>query len=169
MEDTPHKDWFLLHEFSNPAEAMNVVTTILSMEFDAILVDAGSGSIVAGSRSPSGEPDDDPQQPIELQPRLNFRDPSMPGPLPASQSSHRPAECGSRHLDLGQGPWRVLVPLEDHEELDSLLEAIITEQSAFDARHEELRRSETTLMRYCLLGLFLLFGCFVLLRLLGVL
>ena len=169
MEDTPHRDWFLLHEFSNPAEAMNVVTTILSMEFDAILVDAGSDSIVAGSRSAPAEPDDDPQQPIELQPRLNLRDPSMPGPLSPSPSPHPPGEGESRHLDLGQGPWRVLVPSEDHEELDSLLEAIITEQSAFDARHEELRRSETTLMRYCLLGLFLLFGCFVLLRLLGIL
>ena len=75
-------------------------------------------------------------------------------PVPVAPSSRR------RRIpppDLGQGPWRVLVPSEDHEELDSLLEAIITEQSTFDARHGNCDAPRPPSCA-TLLGLFLLFA-----------
>lgn len=169
MEEPPQPDWSMLHEFSDPIEARDVITTILSMDFDALLIDTSSDRIVAGSTLEDPSAPEGAEQPIELQPRLNLRDPSMPVPVPRSQAPRIPDAGESRRLELGDGPWQVLVPPDAREELAPLLEAILAEQSEFDARHEELRRSETTLMRYALLTLLVLFGCFLLLRLVGVL
>ena len=48
MDATNEHEWVGLHDFEDPALARDVITSILSMEFDALLVDLSNDSVVAG-------------------------------------------------------------------------------------------------------------------------
>ena len=66
MDATNEHEWVGLHDFEDPALARDVITSILSMEFDALLVDLSNDSVVAGGTPSPPSDDQPPLQPIEI-------------------------------------------------------------------------------------------------------
>ena len=153
MGDPPNHEWVTLREFDDPRLAGDVITSILSMEFEAILVDLADNSIVAGSpevEPSSGELTD---RPLELRPKLPVYD-AVLGLGPPTHSMPPPgrSEEHSWGHERDGGPWRLMVPPDIHGELEPILQAIIDEQQKFDADHDQRRRVELRIMRYFLFG-----------------
>ena len=168
MDAPGNQDWIALHEFDDPSLARDVVTVILSMEFDVVLLDLSDGRVVAGGVDSENDGAEDPERPVVLGTHIGGLVSRM-DPTQISQAdpeAQEQFEAGRQPLE--GGPWRLLVPPDSHAELESVLPTIIEEQVEFDVQHEETRRTELRFTRYMFLGLFLLFLLFVLLRIIGV-
>ena len=168
MDATKDHEWVGLHDFEDPALARDVITSILSMEFDALLVDLSNDSVVAGG--PSSPPSDDqpPLEPIEIAAPLGgFA--SRLDPTQVSKPDPRLREqFEARRLSLEGGPWRLMVSEDSRAQLQPLQHTIIEEQQHFDRQHERMKLTQTRFLRYCFLVVLVSVGLFALLRLLGI-
>ena len=173
MSPSTNHEWVTLRDFDDPVLAGDVITSILSMEFEAILVDLSSNSIVAGGtgvESATDDPatDEPAAKPFELRSSLGGYDPVLGMVLPFEQSPTADVDGGVRWDSESGGPWRLMVPNDLHEELEPIIHVIIDEQKKFDADHDELKRNQIRISRF-ILTLIMLFVLILALRFIGVL
>lgn len=168
MDATEDHDWVGLHDFEDPALARDVITSILSMEFDALLVDLSNDSVVAGGTLSPPSEDQPPLEPIEISTQIGgFA--SRLDPTQVSKPDPRLREqFEARRLSLEGGPWRLMVPEDSHAQLEPLLHTIIEEQQQFDRRHERQKLTQLRFLRYCVLIVLVSVALFALLRILGI-
>ncbi|MAJ47964.1 MAG: hypothetical protein CBC35_11975 [Planctomycetes bacterium TMED75] len=168
MDATKDHEWFGLHDFEDPVLARDVITSILSMEFDALLVDLSDDSVVAGGMPAPPDGELVPLEPIEITPqiggfvsRLDPTQVSKPDPRLREQFE-------ARRLSLEGGPWRLMVSEDSRDQLQPLLHTIIEEQQQFDLQHERQKLTQLRFLRYCFLIVLVSVALFALLRVLGI-
>ncbi|MEE2681140.1 MAG: hypothetical protein VX641_02085 [Planctomycetota bacterium] len=166
MSPSSKSEWVVLRDFDDPVLAGDVITSILAMEFDAVLVDLASSSVVAGNASDEPAGDEPIDRPFHIQPSLGDYDPVLGAVgheahvLPEGDRENRTwsAEDG--------GPWRLMIPADLHGELAPLLDVIIEEQQKFNADHHDLQRTQARIRRF-VLGVVLVFLAILALRFTG--
>ena len=168
MGPSMHDDWVTLRDFDDPVLAGDVITAILSMDFDAVLVNLANNSIVAGMIGSDSAPEESVSRPFELKSNLGGYDPVLGLVHPAEGSATDDEKDDLRWDAETGGPWRLMVPADMHDELDPILHVIIEEQKKFDSDHDDLQRTQLRISRYILL-VVLLFILILALRSFGVL
>ena len=168
MSPSANPEWVSLREFDDPILARDVVTAILSMEFDAILVDLSHNTIVAGASDFDPASDESLAKPLELKSNLAGYDPVLGIALPVNDAAKETEPEIFQWDSESKGPWQLMVPRELHEELDSILHVIIEEQKKFDSDHMETQRTKLLIGRFIVI-LILIFVVILALRFIGVL
>lgn len=132
MTDPVSSDWCELHHFEDGEAAHDITTAVLSMEYEASLVDCSTDTIVSGVGSELDPNSAQAQAPFVLKASESTAFGSMPG----FGSSHMPIETDedSKERRTQGGPWRLMVRTSDHDELAEVLETLLEEWREFEAK-----------------------------------
>lgn len=131
--------WPELRRVEDGELAHDLVAAILSMEFEASLVDLSDGSIVTGVGC---EVDPEAQAPIVLHVKSGY---SGRHGTPAHMRTEPASESRARRT--AGGPWSLRVPEDQLAELHEVLDELIEERNQFEMRVERNRSSNTNILR----------------------
>lgn len=167
MAPSSKTEWVALRDFDDPVLAGDVVTSILAMEFDAVLVDLSSNTVVAGTSDAGPAGEEGPARPFQIKSSLGDYDPVL-GAVGLEAHVRREDDGEDRAWSSEDGgPWRLMVPADLHAELDPLLHVIIEEQAKFNSDHRDLQRSQARIGRF-VLAVILIFVAILALRFIGI-
>ena len=150
MAPSSNIEWVALRDFDDPVLAGDVVTSILAMEFDAVLVDLSSNTVVAGGSDGATAEDEGPARPFQVRSRLGDFDPVLGAVGTEAHVIPQGDDEDRAWSSEDGGPWRLLVPADLHSELDPILHVIIEEQAKFNSDHRDLQRSQARIGRFVL-------------------
>ena len=167
MAPSSNIEWVALRDFDDPVLAGDVVTSILAMEFDAVLVDLSSNTVVAGTSDSEPAGEEGPARPFQIKSSLGDYDPVLGAVGTEAHVLPRGDDEGRTWSSEDGGPWRLLVPSDLHGELEPLLHVIIEEQAKFNSDHRDLQRTQARIGRF-VLAVILIFVAILALRFTGI-
>ena len=170
-------DWVELWRFEDGRLAHDVTTAVLAMEFEAMLVDLSTDSILLGVGSHADEGSPQASGPFVLNP--SGRLPLNPGALighggiePNQDYVSTESRDDTERRRTQGGPWSLLVRSGSCDDLELVIEELVEEQLAFEAkvvRKAEDRRRFNLTIGSVVVVLLLGYLAFLLLRFMGIL
>ncbi len=176
-QESAGEDWVELRRFEDGRLAHDVTTSVLAMEFEAMLVDLSTNTILlgVGSHVDDGSPQASSPFVLNSSGRLPMNPANLigQGGMEPNQDyvSTESRDDADRRRTQG-GPWSLLVEPGSCEDLEMVIEELVDEQVAFEAKvvRKAADRRRLNIVIGSILGvLFLGYLALLLLRFMGIL